>query len=155
MGWRKFASCMCSIVALTVAAPSYGGEYGFTVHVTLSQKAGTELAARKEAIVVAVYFQGEPLPGREKYVIADGPELIWLGSERVTIPGTSGSAVITGKNVLRRRIDWVKQFNAQISIFTARRSGPNNLLDCGYFEESVAVLQHAPATVFCKLIGEP
>jgi len=155
MGWRGFAGCVCSIAALIFATPSYGGEYSFAVKVALSQKASAELAARKEAIVVWAYFEGEPIPGREKFVIEDGPELIWLGSERVMIPGASGNAVLTGKNVKRSRIGWVKQFNAQISISTARLSGPSNLLDCGYFEESVATLRKAPVTIFCKLIGEP
>jgi hypothetical protein len=72
----------------------------------------------------------------------------------VTIPGASGRAVITGKTVNTSRIRWVKEFDVNINVFTARRSSPDNLIDCDFYQDAVAKVQAKPLAISCKLIGE-
>jgi hypothetical protein len=42
-----------------------------------------------------------------------------------------------------------------VNIYSARRSGPDNILDCDFFDDSLTVAQQAPLTLHCRLIGEP
>jgi hypothetical protein len=141
---------VCAVAALLAAAPAAAGGYGFVVDVSLSPKAAAELAARKEAIIVAAMYQGEPVPVRRKYASEDG--LIGLGMERVIVPASGGRAAVVGNKVIVKQIGWVKRLDVLINVYSARRSGPNNLLDCGIFEDAVAKAQEKPIRISCKLI---
>jgi hypothetical protein len=135
--------------ALFLASSAQAGPYGFTVDVSLSPKAAAELSARKEAIIVSAMYEGNAIAAKQKYEV-DGP--LGLGDEQVIIPAAGGRAVITGGKVIVKRIGWVKRFDVLINVYSARRSDPNNLLDCGIFEDSVKKAQEKPIPISCKLI---
>ena len=139
---------------LLLAAPACGGapSYGFVADITLSPKAAALLKAKNEGITVAAYYTGEPVPSAMKH--ADEEGMIDLATENVTIAGSPGRASVTGSQVKPSQVSWVKSVQILINAFSARRSGPNNLLDCTLFEGSVAQAQAKPIGVFCKLIGE-
>ncbi len=136
-----------------LGAPALAAGYGFTVDVTLSPKAAALLRAKHEAIIVSAMYSGEPVPAKTKQ--ADEMGEIDLGSENVTIAGMTGQAAISGKGVIIAHLGWVKVPQVLINVYSARHSDPNNLLDCGIFEDSIAKAQAAPIKIFCKVIGEP
>ena len=41
-----------------------------------------------------------------------------------------------------------------INVFSGRHSSPDNLLDCGLFQDKIAVAARGPIQIRCKLIGE-
>ena len=41
-----------------------------------------------------------------------------------------------------------------IEVFSGRRSSPNNLLDCDFFDDLLSVAAEKPVQAHCKLIGE-
>jgi len=133
------------------AAPGAG--YGFSVDITLSPRAAALLAAKHEMITVSAEYSGDPIPSKMK--LADEMGEIDLGGEDVTIPGTNGRAVISGRKFIAAHAGWVKVPQVLINVFTARHSDPNNLLDCGIFEDALSKAQAAPIQIHCKVIGEP
>jgi hypothetical protein len=144
------AAAVCAAMLGVPAAASQN--YGFLVDVTLSPKAAALLHAKNEGIKVSAEYMGDPVTGKEAK--ASGGGEIELGNEIVTIPGASGRAIITGKIVNASRIPWVKEFDVNINVFTARRSSPDNLIDCDFFQDAVTKAQAKPLAISCKLIGE-
>ena len=53
------------------------------------------------------------------------------------------------------RIGWLAALpQVNVNVFSSRRSGPDNLLDCDFFQGTVAAARRAPIRLACKLIGE-
>lgn len=143
-------------ITLSASVPSRAmdGSMGFAVEVSLSAPAATKLNVLKEKIVVSVLWYGEPTSAARKR--ADEMGQIDLGTEQVRLPASGGRAEIAGRSVQIKRIDWVKNraVLANVNVFSARLSSPNNYLDCGVFEDTVVVARSKPVKIVCKLIGE-
>ena len=137
---------------LAAASATAAGNYGFKVQVTLSPKAAALLTQKHESITVSAMYEGAPTPAGKKH--ADDMGQVGLGDESVTIPGANGTAVITGNKVDPKALPWVVKPQVLINVFSARHSDPNNLLDCGIFEDDVAKAQAHPIQIACKVIGE-
>ena len=147
------AAALIGLLALS-ASDGAAPNYGFTVTIALSAKAAALLKAKKEAIEVSAEYGGEPIPSKEQFTDPGGQ--IPLGTEIVTIPGANGHAVFSGKKVEGKRLGWIKGgLLVNVTPYTARRSGPDNLLDCGNYEGSLAAIQAKPYAFTCKVIGEP
>ena len=147
------ATALAGLLALSPvdAAPP---NYGFTVTIALSAKAAALLKAKREAIEISAEYGGEPIASKGAF--ADPNGLIAAGTESVTIPGANGSAVFTGKKVQIKRLRWIKGgLSVNVTPYTARRSGPDNLLDCGNYEGPLSAIQAKPFAFTCKVIGEP
>ena len=147
------AAALAGLLALSPvdAAPA---NYGFSVTISLSAKAAALLKAKKEAIEVSAEYGGDPIPAKEQFTDPGGQ--IALGTEVVTIPGANGRAVFTGNKVEIKHLGWIKGgLNVNVAPYTARRSGPDNLIDCGNYEGPLAAIQAKPFAFTCKLIGEP
>jgi hypothetical protein len=112
------------------------------------------LNALKEKIVVSVVWYGEPTRAARKRANEMGK--IDLGTEEVRLPASGGRGEITGKTVQIKHIDWVKgrAVRVNVNVFSARLSDPNNYLDCGAFEDAVAIARSKSVQMTCKLIGE-
>ena len=117
-----FAGLLSTVAALAA------GDFGFQVQVALSPKAAALLQSKHESIVVSAMYFGDPKPGAMKH--ADEMGQIDLGTEDVTIPGADGTATITGGRVIAKALAWRAKPQVLINVYTARRSDPNNLLDC-------------------------
>jgi hypothetical protein len=148
---------ICSgAVAVFASAPSAApdGGMGFSVDVSLSSAAAAKLNALKEKIIVSVFWYGEPTGAARKRANAMGQ--INLGTEEVRLPASGGRGEITGKTVQIKHIDWVQRraVRVNVNVFSARLSGPNNYLDCGAFEDAVAIARSKSVQMTCKLIGE-
>jgi len=150
MRWKTSAWCAAAVLGLAV--PASAGGYGFAVDVHLSQKAAAELQARNEAIIVFAGYEGEPVPAKAKLASDEGT--IDLGYDKVTVPGRSARVSVTGQGFKRERLDWVKVPRVLVNVYTARQSGPDNLLDCDAFYDSVAKAREKPIPIRCRLIGE-
>jgi len=127
---------------------------GFSVSVTLSEKAGKTLADRKETIVVAAYFSGFPKPGTPRKYVSDMGE-IGLGQANVEIaPGAVARfGPIKLKQGALNQVD-TKGPQLLINVYSGRKSSPDNLLDCGIYEDALAPIQGKTIPIACKLIGE-
>jgi hypothetical protein len=126
----------------------------FTVKVTYSQKAMDTLVAGKETVIVAGYLTASPIPGTPKQYVDHVGE-IGLGEvDREIAPG----AIATFGNVkpTPAMMKWVDSSGPQllINVYSGRKSSPNNLLDCGIYEGSLAAVQGQSIPISCKLIGE-
>jgi hypothetical protein len=126
----------------------------FTVKVTYSQKAMDTLVAGKETVIVAGYLTASPIPGTPKQYVDHVGE-IGLGEvQREIAPG----AIATFNNVkpTQSMMKWVDSSGPQllINVYSGRKSSPNNLLDCGIYEGSLAAVQGQSIPISCKLIGE-
>jgi len=149
------AAVFCAAAMLTpFDAKAADTGMGFSVDISLSSQAAAKLAALKEQIVVSAVWSGEPTRAARKH--ADEMGQIDLGTEQVRIPGSGGRAEITGRSVQVKHIDWVKNraVVVNVNVFSARVSGPDNVLDCGLFENAVALARSKPVQIACKLIGE-
>jgi hypothetical protein len=127
--------------------------YGFVVEVSLSPKANAKLAKLHETITVSASFYGDPAPSAIKH--ADEVGQINLGRAMAEIPGAGGRAVISGAGVRRERLAWLATPpEVNVNVFTSRHSGPDNLLDCAFFQDAVTAARKEPVKLACKLIGE-
>ena len=150
-----FATCLLAVATLASGPANAADEsMGFSVDVSLSSSAVAKLAALNEKIVISVLWYGEPTRAARKR--ADEMGQIDLGTEQVRLPGSGGRAEITGRSVQVKHIEWVKNraVLVNVNVFSARLSGPDNLLDCGLFENTVSVARSKPVQIACKLIGE-
>ena len=78
-----------------------------------------------------------------------------LGLEDVTIPGTGGRAQITGRPYRRENARWVEgEVRVNVNVYSARLSGPDNLLYCNSFHAKISDARAKPVAIFCKLITE-
>lgn len=155
--WR-FPAVLLSVSALTCfdAAPATAAEnkMAFSVDVALSPKAAARLAALNEKIAVAAYWFGEPTRAARRHANEMGQ--ISLGTEEIRIPGTGGRAQMTGQPAQAEHFGWVKDGAVQVNVnvFSARQSGPNNILACDLFEDAAALAHARPIPLLCKLIEE-
>ncbi|QFU16330.1 hypothetical protein [Microvirga thermotolerans] len=140
---------MMVLPSLAVAA-----DFGLTVDLSFSPKAAAKLSSLSEGVVVAAFFSGPPTPAARKR--ADETGRIFLGNEKVTVESDVRSARLTGRVVPRNRLDWVEDRKVEVlvNVYSARRRGPDNILDCDVFEGEVAEAAKAPVRIGCKLIGE-
>ena len=156
MGWLPKA-LSCALLAIGFAArPVLAAtqEIGFEVDVSLSPRAAATLAERHEAITVWASWYGVATEAAAKH--ADEMGQIDFGTETVQLPGTGGSAHLSGQHVTINHLDWVQDrtVTVLVNVYSARLSSQDNLLDCGLFEDSVAVARAKPVEIACKLIGE-
>jgi hypothetical protein len=128
--------------------------FNFTVKITYSEKAMATLVAGKETVIVAGYLTASPIAGTPKQYV-DRMGEIGLGEvDREIAPG----AIATFSNVkpTPAMMKWVDSQGPQllINVYSGRKSSPNNLLDCGIYEGSLAAIQGQSIPISCKLIGE-
>ena len=127
---------------------------GFSVGVMLSGKAKKTLADRKETIVVAAYFTGNSKPGTPRKYVSDMGE-VGLGQANTEVaPGE-----IAKFGPVKLKQDALKQIDKSgiqllINVYSGRKSSPNNLLDCGIYEDALEPVEGKTIPITCKLIGE-
>ncbi len=130
------------------AAPSYA----FKVDISLSPKAAAKLAELHEGVVGAAYYYGRPTRAARKH--ADDVGQINLDAETVTVEPNQKTIAFTGKVVRRSLVSWLvkRQVLVTVNVYSARRSGPDNLLDCGIYDGPVTAAAARTPKIACKLI---
>jgi hypothetical protein len=126
---------------------------GYSVSVTLSDKARKLLTDHKETIIVASYFTGSPKPGTPRKYSEMGE--VALGHVDVEIqPG--GIAKFGPVKLNQAMLSYVDRNGPQllINVYSARKSSRDNLLDCGIYEGALEPIESKTIPIACKLIGE-
>ena len=138
--------------AFAGAAPEPNPAPVFHVKVELSKTAAASLATIKETIMVVAYYYGLPAKGQENK--ADEMGQIQLGQEDVELPG-AGTATFSGAPIKTARLPYIDGgVQVVINVFSGRKSSPNNLLDCGFFDGPVAQAAKKGLSLYCKMIAE-
>ncbi len=153
---RRVALVIGMVCAAALPAAGYAqpAVQPFSVTISLSPRAASRLAAFQEGITVSAMFSGDPIAAGRRQ--ADERGQIGLATENVTIPGVPGSAAITGAGVTEAKMRLLRNRDVKllINVFSARRRVPDNLLDCGLFDDSAALAARQPVHINCKLITE-
>lgn len=126
----------------------------FEIKVSLSPKAEEKLKAKKETIIVAAYFSGQPKDTTTKEFQESGS--MSLAMTHTEIRSDSVVAKIEGAKFARSVYDSLadKDIQLLINVYSGRRSGPDNLLNCDILEEKMSVVQGKQYTIKGKLIIE-
>lgn len=127
----------------------------FSVEVTLSSRAAARLLAASEEIIVSASYYGDATQAARRRANTMG--WINLAARKVTLPGRGGTARFPAVPVSPAQLDGIVDRTPQllINVVSARRTNRDNLLDCGIFQDPVALAAEAPIRIACKLIGEP
>lgn len=124
----------------------------FHVTVQLSKTATESLATIKETVIVAAYYYGLPAPGQENR--ADEGGQIPLGLEKVELPG-AGTAAFTGVGFKSERLPYIQgTVRVLVNVLSGGKSSSNNLLDCGFFDGTVAEAAKKELKLSCQMIAE-
>lgn len=137
------------------ACPAAAEEtFGITVDLSLSQPALERLTAQDERIIVSASYYGGPTTAAEQH--ADDVGRINLGREELEVPAREAQTVqVTGDRIDRDRLAWIEgDVFIEVSAFSARRSGPDNLLTCDVIEGKLSAVTGAPVPMHCSLIEE-
>lgn len=136
------------------AAPDWTIGPDFAVAVSLSPKAAARLAKPKETVVVTADFYGDS-DGKAPRMENPVGQIVLAPSQKDEITG-AGLARFKGPKYDKNRLADVDAngFQVLINVFSGRHSSPDNLLDCGLFQDKIAVAARGPIQIRCKLIGE-
>ena len=135
-----------ALAAKTITGPAY------TLVLTLSDKAAAKLAESHEQVHINGHYFGEARRA------SDGDEMgeVHLGDEDKDVPGAGsysmGKARIDAKGMAKIK---AKEPDLLINVYTSRKVFPDNLFDCGIFQDQVSVAAKSGIAIACKLIGEP
>jgi hypothetical protein len=142
-----------SLLLAIDAGAAVENNFAFDVQVSLSPKAAAKLAALSESIVIAATYSGEPVPSAEKHANQIGQ--IDLGAEHAEIPGKSATVHISGDKLKRERLAWIRgPVLLNVNVYSARRSGPDNILSCDFFDGNLRDAAAKPPALHCALIVE-
>ncbi len=129
----------------TIELPDY------TLDISLSPRAAATLSQSGEQIHVSAVYFGRAIKQE------DGDEMgqVSLGTEDVDLPAATRitfGQVTLDHAALAKAVD--QQAYVNINVYTSRKKFPDNLLNCGLFEDRVEVAAQAPIAIACKLIDE-
>ncbi|MCW5580817.1 MAG: hypothetical protein KIS72_05725 [Luteimonas sp.] len=148
---EPFASCFAQTVVSPPAAPAAAGPYAFDVEVALSDAARKRLGDSGESVVVAAMYYAAAKAGAPAGVLND-VGMVDIGNARVELEG-QGRAAFDGSAVLGERLEFTEgEPQVNVNVYSGRRSSADNLLDCGFFQDTLAVATAAPVRIACDLI---
>ena len=151
-----FAALLCFACGPWISAEpvrTASEPYAFQVRVSLSEKAAATLQHRNEGIVISASYSGKPRPSAKQH--ADQIGQIALGNQNVEIPGKPATVIVNGSSLKRGRLSWVHgPVMLNVNVYSARRSGPNNILACDFFDGRLRSAFRQPVQIHCSLIEE-
>jgi hypothetical protein len=154
-----FISCGCLLLGLTalafsrLAAQSSSVPTSFDVQVFLSSRAAARLGSLSEGIVVDAAYSANPAPGAESH--ADQIGRIDLGNAKIEISGRPQVAHVAGPHITKTLLAETRgPVLLNVNLYSARRSGPDNILSCDFFDGNLADAVHKTLQLHCSLIDE-
>lgn len=124
----------------------------FSVQVSLSEKARARLATPAETIIVSATYFADPTPSATNKTNDVGQ--IDLGKAQVEL-AAPGIATFDGSALLQDRLGLIQgEPQVNINVYSGRKSATDNLLDCGFFQDSLKVAASKPIAIDCRLIAE-
>ncbi|MFT3935943.1 MAG: hypothetical protein QM726_20100 [Chitinophagaceae bacterium] len=157
---RQNAADKKNETTITTADPGYLKPDGdsvsipaLSIAVALSQKATERLLQDKESIVIDAWFSGHPKDTASKEYKESGG--IFLKASHVEVD-TARAVVIDGLKFHRNLYDSLadKDIRVLVNIYSGRKSGPDNILDCEILSEKISVVKDKRNTLSCRLINE-
>jgi hypothetical protein len=152
--WAQIALCCGVPLTLAAGAPRTKSEpYAFQVRITLSDKAAVTLKRLNEGVVISASYSGDPKPSAKRH--ADQIGQIALGIQNVEIPGRPATIIFSGSHLKRGRIAWIRgPILLNINAYSARHSGPDNILSCDFFDGRLRDTTRRTVPIHCSLITE-
>lgn len=142
--------------AAPVAAAHTAAANAFTVHVSLSPAARKQLADHQETLIVDADYFGYPTVAAQQQKVP-GSENPWLTLHQAQVeldgPGTARFAAVSLDEAQLGLIE-KREPEVNINVYSGRKSSPDNLLDCGMFQDKLQVAAQAGVRIDCKLIAE-
>lgn len=153
LGALALATCVSSLALVPATPANIVAGPAFAVVVSLSAKAAARLANPKETILVTANFYGVPKSEKQRMELQGRLDL--APEQDMEMPGP-GVARFAGPQYDKNKLALVEPGAPilAIEVVSGRHSSPDNLLDCTFFEDSLAVAASKPVAVSCKLIGE-
>lgn len=156
---KRRSGAMALAAALLTAAPILAAPANivagpaFSVVVSLSPKAAARLANPKETILVTAEFYGVPRSEKQRMELQGRLDL--APEQDVEITG-AGVAPFVGPKYDKNKLALVERGAPVVAleIVSGRHSSPDNLLNCTFFEDSLALAASKPVAVSCKLLTE-
>jgi len=147
---RITGALFCLAVGLSACQPQAAhGPYAFSVDVELTPAAAQKLSALHEKVAVAAYYSGLPAPGVQPG--QDGQ--VDLGSENQEFAPPQSQVRFTGTAVHADELKTIAgKPRVLINVFSARHASADNLLDCGIFDDEIAVAQAKTPKISCDLL---
>lgn len=160
------SSTPASTPVATAAAtpqPVEAAPNAFNVEIKLSPAARERLTSQRESLIATAEYFGYPsAQAQAQHVPGSGNPWLTLHRAQVELEGTQLDGTPTARFLAvtldPRQLAWTDapgtpQVN--INVYSGRRSSPDNLLDCGMFQDTLAIAVRTPIEVSCTLIGEP
>jgi hypothetical protein len=129
---------------------------GFSVNVSLSDKAQKRITSGQETIIVFCEITGEPKQNIDKryeeLLGGLGLTLANVESEKTT----AGIFQLPESSIPKKLLQQVKNddFLLLVNVASGRKSSKDNLLDCGIYQGSLKAAQNKTVEIKCKLIYE-
>ena len=147
---RALPALFATLICLSACQkPVAQGPRAFSIDVTLTPAATQKLTALHEAVAVEAYYSGLPAPGVQ--ATPDGQ--VDLGSEKLEFTPPQSQVNFTGSVISDNDLKTIAgKPRVLINVFSARHAAPDNLLDCGIFEDEIATAQAKTPHITCDLI---
>jgi hypothetical protein len=140
-----------------VAEPASPAEapstFGFRFDVDFDRETQAKLTDLNEKVTVSVAYYGEPTAAAAPRYSDQTPPVVDLGEEVATIDPVNQGVSLTGKVVNTMLLPDVEgPVKANVNIYTARMSGPDNLISCPLVDAAIVELKSQEVSVSCALI---
>ena len=133
------------------AAPPRTADLSFTVTLSFTPEALARLTRLREGMVIDASYYGDPL---KRYAgRADEVGRIDLGNDRQVVEPARRRVLLSGAAIDRRRLGWLAgPVGVNVNVYSARRRGPDNILDCNAFDDTLAKARPTVA-IHCGLLA--
>lgn len=121
------------------------------INVSLTPAAASELARTHEGIIAGASWEGEPNANGQKH--PDETGRIAVGQEERTRDG-AGQILIAGNLDPLAQGRSTKNIDVNVNVYSARRSNPDNILDCDVIDGPANQISGRTFPVLCSLITE-
>lgn len=146
------AASGAAVATPIVTTPALASSAPFSVQITLSEKARQRMASPAETSIVSATYFADPTPAASDQANEVGQIDMGKTQVELALPGT---ATFDGSALRQDRLALIQdEPQVNINVYSGRRSSPDNLLDCGIFQDTVTVAASKPITIGCKLIDE-
>jgi hypothetical protein len=141
-----------AVLALALACgPVRADDSGFSIALKFDPAASEALVKRDEWTIVSAIFYGRPNKAGEEHA-SEGE--VFLGRTQVTVMSVDQTVAVSGNPDAEALSKWVEGgvVRVNVNVFTARFTDDKNLLNCGIFEDDVAVARANVPEISCKLL---
>ena len=144
---------VAAALALCAGAASAAEGFGFDVEVSLTPKAAETLGRTGEGIIVSAWWYADPKAGAEQHTNPVG--LIDVGTEELQLEAMGGAVRVGGAAVDTGALAYIGgPVMLNVNVYSARRAGPDNVLECDFFDGLLTNATARPVELRCGLIEE-